>query len=111
MAEVARFRLVPLGSLSPVLAGYGQLAKPRWQAWRRRWQLADRTPEDVDDLLSEILAFCGSDPERKGHGRPVGSDHCVLDPSDGRVTRCALGGLQKSSVWGLAAPVVTQAHV
>ncbi len=57
LAEVARFRQVSLGSLSPVLAGHGQLAKPRWQAWRRRWQLADRTPEDFGDLLSEVLAF------------------------------------------------------
>ncbi|MHB1446213.1 MAG: hypothetical protein ACYCTI_02445 [Acidimicrobiales bacterium] len=26
-------------------------------AWRLRWQLADRTPEDFDDLLNEVLAF------------------------------------------------------
>ena len=62
--RVAEHRGVELRPLAEVLDGYGEIAKARWMAWRRKQQLEDRTPESFDDLLDDFLAFC--DPVLSG---------------------------------------------
>ncbi|WP_199734927.1 nucleotidyl transferase AbiEii/AbiGii toxin family protein [Cellulomonas sp. PhB143] len=42
---VADHRHVELRSLDESLAGMGEVAQPRWGAWRRKQRLASSTPE------------------------------------------------------------------
>ena len=44
---VAAYRRVSLGPVSPLLVGYGEVAQPKWAAWRRK--------EGVDDISEELL--------------------------------------------------------
>lgn len=57
VAEVARYRKVPLVSLSESVTGLAALAQPRWTAWLRRQHLADRLPSSLADVLAALVAF------------------------------------------------------
>lgn len=56
IAVVASHRAVRLLPLSETLAGYAELAQPRWAAWRRRQRLTE-LPTAFADLLDEVIAF------------------------------------------------------
>lgn len=67
LASVATHRQIELRSLIVVLAGYGSLAQPRYQAWRRK-NRREELPEQFDDVLTHVIAF--ADPavgERVAH--------------------------------------------
>jgi hypothetical protein len=53
---VATHREVELRPLAIVLAGYEQLAQPRYQTWRRK-NRRDELPEQFEDLLNHVIAF------------------------------------------------------
>ncbi|TDW29794.1 nucleotidyl transferase AbiEii/AbiGii toxin family protein [Cryobacterium psychrophilum] len=54
---VARHRGVSLGPLSDVTAGYGDIAQPKWSAWRRKNELESRCRELFEEQLAEVIAF------------------------------------------------------
>ena len=56
LATVATHREVELRPLAIVLAGYADLAQPRYQAWRRK-NRRDELPERFDDVLTQVIAF------------------------------------------------------
>jgi hypothetical protein len=64
--RVARFRNVVLTSLRSVLAGYAEIAQPRWLAWLRKQKLDDLIPTDFSVVLRVVsfadwLIFQGAD--------------------------------------------------
>lgn len=54
---VAHHRAAHIGLLAETLAGFAALAQPRWVAWRRRQNLADRLPEQLSDVLQNVISF------------------------------------------------------
>ncbi len=54
---VANHRNVGIRGLDESLAGMGEVAQPRWSAWRRKQRLASSTPERFHDLLDEVMTF------------------------------------------------------
>ena len=56
IAAVAAHRIVDIQPLSDALAGYAELAQPRWIAWRRKHGLTN-TPEAFADLLDQVTTF------------------------------------------------------
>ncbi|MCR9248759.1 MAG: nucleotidyl transferase AbiEii/AbiGii toxin family protein [bacterium] len=54
---VAEYRQVTLQPLRQVLAGFAELAQPKWATWRRRLGLDALVPESFADLLEEVIAF------------------------------------------------------
>lgn len=54
---VANHRNVGIRGLNETLAGMGEVAQPRWSAWRRKQRLAGSTPERFHDLLDEVMTF------------------------------------------------------
>lgn len=57
--RVAAYRDLQVEPLPRLLAGYGNIAQPKWAAWRRRYSLTERTHSLLDDQLAELLAFAG----------------------------------------------------
>ncbi|MGO1054922.1 hypothetical protein [Crossiella sp. CA198] len=56
--------------------GFADLAQPRWQAWRRKQQLQERTPASFSDVLTQVKAF---------------ADPCLADQVGGKTWRAAEG--------------------
>ena len=56
LASVATHREIGLRPLAIVLAGYADLAQPRYQAWRRKHR-RDELPSLFEDVLSQVIAF------------------------------------------------------
>lgn len=54
--EVAHYRRAELIALTDVLAGYADLAQPKWAAWRQR-QSRDELPFQFHDVLAEVIDF------------------------------------------------------
>lgn len=54
VAEYRRATLAPVGT---VLAGFGEVAQPRWGAWRTKQKLHDEAPERIDDLVESLVEF------------------------------------------------------
>jgi predicted nucleotidyltransferase component of viral defense system len=63
--EVARHRRIQPASLAEILDGYGEIAQPKWTAWRRKQQVEDRTPELFADLVTAFVRF--ADPAINGY--------------------------------------------
>ncbi|MCM2258766.1 MAG: nucleotidyl transferase AbiEii/AbiGii toxin family protein [Vicinamibacteria bacterium] len=57
LRAVAEHRGVELVRLSTRLAGFAEIAQPKWLAWRRKHRLEDRCPEAFASLLSEVIGF------------------------------------------------------
>ena len=55
ITKVAEHRNTTIELLSVQLKEYPSLAQQQWQAWRRKQQLTDTTPESFKDLLEEIF--------------------------------------------------------
>jgi hypothetical protein len=55
--RVAAHRGVELVSLEGVLAGYSDIAQAKWAAWRRKQDLADRTPAEFSQLVDDFASF------------------------------------------------------
>jgi hypothetical protein len=64
LSEVAAFRGVTLGPLTPVLEGYPAVAQVKWAGWRQRQRLQATTPAEFATLLEGVLAF--ADPVMGG---------------------------------------------
>ncbi len=64
MEVVADHRKVELLSLHESLIGMGDVAQPRWSAWRRKQRLVGSTPESFQTLLDEVEVF--ADPVLDG---------------------------------------------
>lgn len=75
--RVADYRLVTLDPLVTVLDGFGEVAQPRWAAWRTRQKLQNEAPERIDDLIESLVEF--ADPILTGE---VADD--VWDPGSRR---------------------------
>ena len=54
---VATYRSAEPTALADELGGYAQLAQSRWFAWRSRHDLADRLPDNFEDVLDAVTAF------------------------------------------------------
>ncbi|MCK2240590.1 nucleotidyl transferase AbiEii/AbiGii toxin family protein [Crossiella sp. S99.2] len=76
LTTVAAHRKTDLAPLSEVLAGFADLAQPRWQAWRRKQQLQERTPANFSEVLTQVMAF---------------ADPCLADQVGGQTWRAAEG--------------------
>lgn len=55
ISAVAGYRSIDVGSLSPVLYGYGQVGQAKWAAWRRKYQLEDVCAQLLDDQVANVL--------------------------------------------------------
>ncbi len=62
--SVVAHRQVLLVPLADVLAGYGEIGKERWIAWRRRQLLEDRLPVQFAEVVSAVTSF--ADPAITG---------------------------------------------
>lgn len=54
---VAAYRGVVLGPVSPVIAGYGEVAQEKWAAWRRSEQLEAVSKALLDDQMEKVAAI------------------------------------------------------
>lgn len=54
---VATYRGVSLGPVSPLLVGYGEVAQPKWAAWRRKEQLEDISEALLDDQVAQVAGY------------------------------------------------------
>lgn len=53
----AAHRSVALGPLARVVEGYADVGQNKWAAWRRTWQLEDRTEPNLDTEVALVAAF------------------------------------------------------
>ncbi|GIG20641.1 hypothetical protein Cch01nite_13650 [Cellulomonas chitinilytica] len=53
----AAHRGANLGPLAPLVKGYGEVGQAKWAAWRRAWQLEDRTERSLDTQAELVAAF------------------------------------------------------
>lgn len=54
---VARYRRVELRTVADSVAGYGDIAQPKWAAWRRKENLADVSEGNLDDQMAKVIAI------------------------------------------------------
>jgi Nucleotidyl transferase AbiEii toxin, Type IV TA system len=64
--RVAKFRAVALTSLRTTLAGYAEIAQPRWIAWLRKQRLDGSIPTDFSVVLRRAVSFADGMIERGG---------------------------------------------
>jgi predicted nucleotidyltransferase component of viral defense system len=57
MQRVARFRSVVLVPLRTALAGYAEIAQPRWVAWLRKQRLDNTIPNQFSKVLQSMVSF------------------------------------------------------
>jgi predicted nucleotidyltransferase component of viral defense system len=57
LQAVAEYRHVELSSLDDALDGYAKIGQTRWEAWRRKLDLADILPADFGDALGTLEVF------------------------------------------------------
>lgn len=55
--RVAEHRQIALEPLETVLDEYGEIGQAKWEAWRRKQQLVDRSPESFEELIRSFIAF------------------------------------------------------
>jgi hypothetical protein len=55
--RVARFRGVVLTPLRTALAGYAEIAQPRWVAWLRKQRLDNTIPSQFSKVLQSVVSF------------------------------------------------------
>jgi predicted nucleotidyltransferase component of viral defense system len=55
--RVAQHRKIDLVPLSSVLAGYSQIAQPRWAAWLRKQRLEKTVPTEFSAVLDFVVSF------------------------------------------------------
>jgi len=60
MQRVARFRSVVLTPLRTALAGYAEIAQPRWVAWLRKQRLDNTIPPQFSKVLQSVVSFVDS---------------------------------------------------
>lgn len=73
---VAEHRVATLAPLGTVLAGFGDVAQPRWAAWRTKQKLQDESPERIDDLVDSLVGF--ADPIFDGTAETLVWDSSTL---------------------------------
>lgn len=54
---VAAYHRVELGQVRPLLVGYGQVAPPKWAAWRRKEGLEEVCPASLYEEVSAVAAL------------------------------------------------------
>lgn len=57
MQRVARFGSVVLAPLQTALAGYAEIAQPRWVAWLRKQRLDNTIPTQFSKVLQSVVSF------------------------------------------------------
>ena len=57
LGRVSQYRKLVLLSLESVLAGYAEIAQPRWAAWIRKQRLAGAIPTEFSAVLESVIAF------------------------------------------------------
>ena len=60
MQRVGRFRSVVLTPLRTALAGYAEIAQPRWVAWLRKQRLDNTIPTQFSKVLQSVVSFVDS---------------------------------------------------
>ena len=55
--RVAQYRAIPLSPLRTALAGFSDIAQPRWAAWRRKHRLEVAAPEEFSVVLDLVTSF------------------------------------------------------
>jgi hypothetical protein len=60
MQRVARFRSVVFTPLRTTLAGYAEMAQPRWVAWLRKQRLDNTIPTQFSKVLQSVVSFADS---------------------------------------------------
>lgn len=53
----AAHRGLALGPVAPLVEGYAAVGQNKWAAWRRTWQLEDRTEPSLDAQVALVAAF------------------------------------------------------
>lgn len=48
---------VELGPVGPLLAGYGDVAQPKWAAWRRKERLEEVGAASLDEQVAAVAAL------------------------------------------------------
>jgi predicted nucleotidyltransferase component of viral defense system len=66
MQQVAQFRSVVLTPLRAALAGYAEIAQPRWAAWLRKQRLDNTIPTEFSIVLQSMVSFADWMIERGG---------------------------------------------
>jgi hypothetical protein len=66
MQRVAQFRGVVLTPLRTALAGYAEIAQPRWVAWLRKQRLNNSIPTEFSIVLQSAVSFADWMIERGG---------------------------------------------
>lgn len=54
---VATHRKVELGPVGPLLVGYGDVAQPKWAAWRRKERLEEVCAASLDEQVASVAAL------------------------------------------------------
>jgi len=83
MQVVADFRRVTLKPLAEVLKGIGDIAQPKWTAWRRKQRLTDTTPAHFQQLVDACITF--ADPVITGsatHALWTPATHTWIAPTE-----------------------------
>ena len=57
LQAVADYRHVEISSLDDALDGYAEIGQEKWEAWRRRLELADSLPASFGDALGALEVF------------------------------------------------------
>jgi Nucleotidyl transferase AbiEii toxin, Type IV TA system len=57
LQTVADYRHVEISSLDDALDGYAEIGQEKWEAWRRRLELADSLPASFGDALGALELF------------------------------------------------------
>ena len=57
LQAVADYRHVEISSLDDALDGYAEIGQEKWEAWRRRLELADSLPASFGDALGALELF------------------------------------------------------
>lgn len=66
---VASYRKAPLRPLGVALDGFGEIAQPKWFAWRNKQKLQDEAPENISELIASLEAFADPVLDRGAAGR------------------------------------------
>lgn len=77
MQRVAQFRNVALTPLRTALAGYAEIAQPRWVAWLRKQRLENSIPTEFSIVLQSAVSFADWMVER-------GGAPSTWDPAEGK---------------------------
>ncbi|MEI2637493.1 MAG: hypothetical protein V9F03_00620 [Microthrixaceae bacterium] len=59
----------PTPEIIAVLDGFGEIAQPKWFAWRNKKKLLNEAPENISELVAHLEAFADPVLDRRAAGR------------------------------------------